>query len=863
MRGITQAWIVSLLALGLLALAGCPEDEPDPDPPDPDPMVTVSGDHGVEEGASLTLSAGTDDGTDASYAWSSDNDAIATVDADGLVTGVAAGETTIVATGADTGASGEHAVVVIPVLEAEDPVVIVVGEIVVSVDHTIELVAETLGGADSGYEWTSSDESLATVDGGEITGVDAGEVVITATGVDSGVTGDIAVVVTEIPPSDTPYYDDWLGSPHADSGAEAFTHWDEDGVIEVDCAKCHSTPGFHDFLGEDGSEAGVVDADAALGTVIECLACHNPSAVALDAVVFPSGVEVAGFGAEARCMQCHQGRSSTDSVQQSLDDAGVTDLDVADEDLSFVNIHYAAAGAPWHGGVVRGGLQYDEQSYDLRFEHSPEHRVCFDCHDQHSLEIRVEQCADCHVDVADADHTHDIRMASSQAHDYDGDGETTEGLYHEIETLKEILLSLLTAYPADLNLDAICYDAHAYPYFFIDTNEDGSCDASEASYANQYASWTGRLLQAAYNYQYASKDPGGFAHNGKYVIQLLTDSIDDLNGVVVAPVDTSAAVRDDSGHFHGTAYAFRYFDDEGYVPASCSKCHAGATGLHFHLDHGVGADSEPVNGMQCSTCHAAVEPSELIEVDSVLYPSGIEIDDAGDPSNICATCHSGREAKATVDADIATGTYGFLNVHYKPAAAIGLGSEAQVGYEYNGQAYVGRYVHPEATGCNYCHDALGTQHTFRPDDVLAGCLDCHEGVTEARQIREETNTTDWDGDGDATEPLADELDTVAADLLAEIQLAAVASGGEAICYDAHAYPYFFVDGDGSGDCSGGEAIYPNLYADWTPALMKAAFNYQVSQKETGAWAHNFQYVQQLLVDSIDDLGGDVSAYTRP
>jgi len=36
------------------------------------------------------------------------------------------------------------------------------------------------------------------------------------------------------------------------------------------------------------------------------------------------------------------------------------------------------------------------------------------------------------------------------------------------------------------------------------------------------------LLRAAYNYQYAMKDPGAFAHNGKYVIQALYDSLEDL-----------------------------------------------------------------------------------------------------------------------------------------------------------------------------------------------------------------------------------------------------------------------------------------------------------------------------------------------
>jgi len=43
-----------------------------------------------------------------------------------------------------------------------------------------------------------------------------------------------------------------------------------------------------------------------------------------------------------------------------------------------------------------------------------------------------------------------------------------------------------------------------------------------------YNAFTPRLLQAAYNYHYVVKDPGAFAHNGKYIIQVLYDSLEDL-----------------------------------------------------------------------------------------------------------------------------------------------------------------------------------------------------------------------------------------------------------------------------------------------------------------------------------------------
>ena len=57
---------------------------------------------------------------------------------------------------------------------------------------------------------------------------------------------------------------------------------------------------------------------------------------------------------------------------------------------------------------------------------------------------------------------------------------------------------------------------------------NGQVDEGEAAYANRYAGWTPRLLRAAYNYQYATKDPGAFAHNGKYALQTLHDALEDL-----------------------------------------------------------------------------------------------------------------------------------------------------------------------------------------------------------------------------------------------------------------------------------------------------------------------------------------------
>jgi hypothetical protein len=139
-----------------------------------------------------------------------------------------------------------------------------------------------------------------------------------------------------------PFEEEWASSPHNDVDAEAFRHWDEDDPAEIptSCAKCHSTPGYIAFMGADGSEFGTVESAAPIGTTVECAACHNDATLEHDSVVFPSGLELTDLGDQARCMECHQGRSSKVSVDESIAEAVGEDLDTVSEDLGFINIHY-------------------------------------------------------------------------------------------------------------------------------------------------------------------------------------------------------------------------------------------------------------------------------------------------------------------------------------------------------------------------------------------------------------------------------------------------------------------------------------------------------------------------------------------
>ena len=115
--------------------------------------------------------------------------------------------------------------------------------------------------------------------------------------------------------------------------------------------------------------------------------------------------------------------------------------------------------------------------------------------------------------------------------DYDGDGDDEEGIYYEVQDMLAALQAAMLTYSSETVGTAIGYNPGRYPYFFVDANGDGELSADEA---DAYSTWTPRLLRAAYNFQYVSKDPGGFVHNGPYVMQVLYDSIEDLGGDVSA-----------------------------------------------------------------------------------------------------------------------------------------------------------------------------------------------------------------------------------------------------------------------------------------------------------------------------------------
>jgi hypothetical protein len=335
---------------------------------------------------------------------------------------------------------------------------------------------------------------------------------------------------------------EWSRSGHADFTGEPFRHWDADGAVPASCAKCHSKGGFNDFALD-----GAVSAAAKTGSVLSCGACHTEAGdgttlwdersvyTALDNVLFPSGDRASLADGSNMCMACHQGRASKVQVDAAIAAGG-------EGTLTFVNNHYFAAAATLFGTAVQGGYEYGDNVYVGRFAHISTRDTCIKCHmgrtadlleNNHTFEPKTSYCLPCHAvhvnNPSDPDNPfRDIRFGTLGI-DFDGDGDAFEGIYFEIwDTLVPTLYAQIQDYADNVIGTPIVYAPGVYPYWFRDTNANGVVDPGEAVFANRYVAFDATLLKAAYNYTVVQNEPCGYVHNGRYVIQLLYDSIRDL-----------------------------------------------------------------------------------------------------------------------------------------------------------------------------------------------------------------------------------------------------------------------------------------------------------------------------------------------
>lgn len=292
----------------------------------------------------------------------------------------------------------------------------------------------------------------------------------------------------------------------------------------------------------------------------------------------------------------------------------------------------------------------------------------------------------------------------------------------------------------------------------------------------------------------------------------------------------------DVGHFNSAGKAFHYWDKEKEIPAACARCHS-ANGVAQYLKEGNNTPAPHVkNGLACTTCHADLGTFARHAVPKVTFASGLSLDTGNNDMNLCMTCHQGRESTASVNKAIAgmapdtpDPKLGFVHVHYFPAGAFKYGTEAKVGYEYQGKTYAGRFNHvPALNTCTGCHDP----HSGKLQEEKCG--QCHRGHRGG-------------------EEKAHAVDEYKHELYAAIQQYARNVGGTSIAFTPDAYPYWYADSNGNGKIDADELRPDNSYKAYTPRLMQAVYNYSFALRDPGAGYHNGRYALQLLYDSLESL----------
>ena len=196
-----------LLALTLLAglstAALATEETPDPENPEGSVAVTgVSLDESslslsVGGRATLTATVSPYDAANQRVDWSTDDDTVASVSQNGVVTAKSAGEATITVTTRDGGFTAECDVTVTAPVAVES-VDLSPRAITLSVGERATLTAEVSpdNATNQALTWRSSDPTVVTVDGGRITAKSAGEATVTVTTQDGGFSAECDVTVT-------------------------------------------------------------------------------------------------------------------------------------------------------------------------------------------------------------------------------------------------------------------------------------------------------------------------------------------------------------------------------------------------------------------------------------------------------------------------------------------------------------------------------------------------------------------------------------------------------------------------------------------------------------------------------------------
>jgi len=398
-----------------------------------------------------------------------------------------------------------------------------------------------------------------------------------------------------------------------------------------------------------------------------------------------------------------------------------------------------------------------------------------------------------------------------------------------------------------------CYDCHGHEF---KTNTRALADRPERG-ATTFTDWAMS------------------GHAGKLLTQKIIAAAG-KSGTAQVDAVMAAGVTETSG----AAWSHYNWDDTSSRGA-CQRCHT-STGASNFMKNPAGYDvtgngnsfshlanwsktggSPQQELLYCWGCHSnpgtgkLYEPGARTETYSAVNNAGTGTTGSSvtvsypdiKGSNVCMTCHLGREVgdniKAITDAD---GVLGFVNSHYLTAGATLFGKS---GYTYAGLSY--------AAPAFFAHDKIGT--AAAPGTGTNGpCIGCHmtspnkhrftnvstSSVTGTySQITSTVCVTCHTG-GFALTPasLATEDEEYQAALSA-LQAALQVKG---IFFNSAKNPYFFTSVASTTNYTNWAGPYGiPFFKD----VMGAAYNLNLLAHDPGGFAHNRFYAKRLIWDSID------------
>lgn len=296
----------------------------------------------------------------------------------------------------------------------------------------------------------------------------------------------------------------------------------------------------------------------------------------------------------------------------------------------------------------------------------------------------------------------------------------------------------------------------------------------------------------------------------------------------------------------------------------CQVCHTHEGFLDYLETGTVDSESFVENPSQpgCFTCHDPHETGDftLVSTNAVKLDNG-ESFDAGN-GNLCASCHKvrGDASRSVVETEAAKLSVRF-GPHHGPQADMFLGTN---GYEYADMTYSSAaHTNVIKDGCTSCHMALPEGryslspgiggHSFaiagevHESEVLngAGCVGCHDGITQVRgeDVFSKQAPADYDGDG-KVEPAQREVEGLLATL--------VNPSGTGLLQTLNPPMY---------DTAGARIAAKS--GTYSKEQVGALYNYDFVLEDRSRGIHNMKYAVQLLMDSIAALNPSYDASARP